>query len=168
MSNLNEKEFYQILEEVPELSHISPELEHELRSHLNDKIRVSRPAKKILEDIIDKNANGRGSQGKMNFYPSPPPSTSCMQLCIGIATKKFGHKRDEIKNRTGFKGLIIEIIEYWIGCGNTNNKTILFTTDWDNVVFNENWKGIVDKYKSQGKEVKIFEVCDDKIIVRYN
>lgn len=82
--------------------------------------------------------------------------------------KKFGHKRDEIKNRTGFKGLIIEIIEYWIGCGNINNKTILFTTDWDNVVFNENWKGIVDKYKSQGKEVKIFEVCDDKIIVRYN
>ena len=167
MTKLNEKEFYQILEEVPELSHISPELEHELSSHLNDKTRVSRPAKKILEDIIDKNANGRGSEGKMNFYPSPPPSTSCMKLCIGIATKKFGHKRDENKNRTGFKGLIIEIIEYWIGCGNINNKTILFTADWDNVVFNENWKGIVDKYKSQGKEVKIFEVCDDKIISRY-
>ena len=54
MSNLTEKEFYKILEEVPELSHISPELEHELGSYLNDTIKASRPAKKILEDLIDK------------------------------------------------------------------------------------------------------------------
>jgi hypothetical protein len=166
MTNLNEKEFYQILEVVPELSHIFPELEHVLKSHL-DETSKPRPAKKILEEIIDKNAFGRGGQGQMNFYPSEINSP-CMELCIGIATKGYGNKRDEKNNRTGFKGLIKEIIEYWISCGSINKRTILLTTEWRDEDFVENWKGIVDKYKAKGKQVIIIEVWNDKYIIRYN
>jgi len=165
MSNLTEKKFYEILELVPELSHIFPELEHVLKSDL-EKTTKAKPAKKILEEIIDKYAIGKGGQGQMNFYPSEVYSP-CMELCIGIATKGFGNKRDENNNRTGFKGLIKEIIEYWITCGSINKRTILFTTEWRDDDFVGNWKGIVDKYKAQGKEVIIIEVWNDNYIIRY-
>ena len=168
MNSLNEIKFHQIIEEVPELTHVLPEqILLELESHSNsDYIKKPRSAKKILEDIIDNFANNKNGQLVMNFIPSNPGG-NCMPLCVGMATKKFGGKRDENKNRTGFKGLITDIIKYWLNCGSVNTRTILYTTDWDNVSFNENWKSIIDTYKAKGKFVKVYEVCDDKLIERY-
>lgn len=166
MSNLTGKNFYEILDEVPELSEILPEIEHYFssQSSSNNK-RIS--AKKILEEIIDSNTNRLDTGGRMNFYPSDK-STGCMELCIGIATKGYGRKREEKINRTGFKGLIKEIIQYWMSCGRVNKRTILFTTELRDDDFNANWKDIVDSYKATGKSVKIIEVWNDNYIVRYS
>ncbi len=168
MNSLNEIKFHQIIEEVPELTHVLPEqILLELKSHSNsDYIKKPRSAKKILEDIIDNYSNNNRSKGVMNFYPSNI-SAPCMELCVGVATKKFGFKRDDDKNRTGFKGLITDIIKYWLNCGSVNTRTILYTTDWDPQAFSENWKSIIDTYKAKGKFVKVYEVCDDKLIERY-
>jgi hypothetical protein len=165
MDNIIEKKFHQILLEIPELAHIFPELEHELNSHL---LENSKPksAKKILEDIIDRNASKSGGQPQMNFYPSEK-KVGCFELCIGIATMGYGFKRDDEKNRTGFKGLINEIIEYWITCGSVNKKTILLTTQWKDDDFEEKWKSIVDAYRAKGKQVIIIEVWKENYIVRY-
>jgi hypothetical protein len=168
MNSLNEIKFHQIIEEVPELTHVLPEqILLELKSHSNsDYIKKPRSAKKILEDIIDNYSNNNRSKGVMNFYPSNI-SAPCMELCVGVATKKFGFKRDDDKNRTGFKGLITDIIKYWLNCGSVNTRTILYTTDWDPQAFSENWKSIIDTYKAKGKVVKIFFVLDDKLVEVY-
>ena len=163
MDNIIVKKFHQILVEIPELAHIFPELEHELNLAKNSKPRL---AKKILEDIIDRNATGRGGQAQMNFFPSEPGG-GCFELCIGIATKGYGYKRDIAKNRTGFKGLINEIIEYWFRCGSVNKKTILLTTQWKDDDFEEKWKSKVDAYRALGKQVIIIEVWKENYIVRY-
>jgi hypothetical protein len=169
MKNSIEKEFQQILLEVPELTHIFPEIEHQLRNDLDEKNKP-KSAKKILEDIIDKNANkvkSKESGAKLNFYPSPLEYGDCEELCIGIATKGYGYKKDDNNKRTGFTGLINDIVEYWITCGVKNKRTILFTTEWRYDDFNKKWKGKVDRYKENGKEVLIFEVYEVENIVKY-
>jgi|LakMenE18May11ns_1017448.scaffolds.fasta_scaffold9726857_2 hypothetical protein len=167
MNSLNEIKFHQIIEEVPELTHISPELEHLLLKHSNlDTSKKNKSAKKILEDIIDNFANNKNGQSVMNFIPSNPGG-NCMPLCVGMATQAYGGKRDEIKHRTGFKGLMIDIIRYWIRCGSVNTKTILFTVQFNNEHFDENWRSILDEYKAKGKVVKVFYVLNDQLIEVY-
>jgi hypothetical protein len=113
--------------------------------------------KKILEDWIDElnNLSNENGPNSFNFYPSTRFG-SCCSVCIGVATKKFGHNRDQDKPRTGFKGLIKEIIGQWLSCSNTND-TIIVTVDWDEEVFEKEWKPIIDRYTSnQNKNVKIY------------
>jgi len=167
MNNLNEIKFHQIIEEVPELTHISPELEHLLQKHSNlDTSKKNKSAKEILEYIIDNFANNKNGQSVMNFIPSKPGG-DCRSLCVGMATQAYGGKRDLKKHRTGFKGLMIDIIRCWIRCGSINTKTILFTVQFNNQHFDENWRSILDTYKAKGKVVKIFYVLNDQLIEVY-
>jgi hypothetical protein len=117
--------------------------------------------KRELEDLIDslngfsKSKSDKKSEHSFNFYPSDIDG-GCHSFCLGIATKKFGHKRDENKNRTGFKGLIKELISYWLTC-NLNKTTIILTTDWDNDVFKELWKDIIESNRRKyNHEVEIY------------
>ena len=110
----------------------------------------------ILEILIDKNEDLLGGNNSFNFYPSDK-MTSCRTLCIGIATKKFGYDRVNGTNRTGFKGLIKSLIEYWFSCGDINKNTILLTEDWDEKNFEKEWKDIIDSYKAKGKVIFIIQ-----------
>jgi hypothetical protein len=108
-----------------------------------------------LEGLIDSVNDGFSKNGFMNFYPSNLKG-GCHTFCLGVATKKFDYKRDKDRNRTGFKGLIKELIAYWFNC-NVNQKTIILTTDWDNEAFEDGWKKIIDSYENNTRhEVEIY------------
>jgi hypothetical protein len=62
---------------------------------------------------------------------------------------------------------MIDIIRYWIRCGSVNTKTILFTVQFNNEHFDENWRSILDEYKAKGKVVKVFYVLNDQLIEVY-
>ena len=104
--------------------------------------------------------NSRTWPGTFNFFPSDKPGGACHEFCFGIATKKFGHNRDVDKNRTGFKGLIKEIVGYWLSCGDINQTSIIHTFDWDEDDFVNNWENIINKYKSKGKNIKIYLISE--------
>ena len=116
--------------------------------------------KSILEDWIDEMNNlGRGQgPSSFNFYPSEEGG-GCHESCIGVATNPFGHNRDKNRNRTGFEGLMKDIIGQWFECDITR-KTILITTDWSEEKFNNEWKQIIDSYTNKNKKVKIYYFLD--------
>jgi hypothetical protein len=119
---------------------------------------------KILEDWIDKINKIGTNKGPstMNFYPSDKTG-DCKILCIGVATKKFGHGRHKDKPRIGFKGLIKDIICQWLNCQITHN-TIIITSDWDSDAFEKEWKQIIDSYCSNSsKKVKIYQFLDSPV-----
>lgn len=121
------------------------------------KNKENQSTKKILEDWIDQINSLEDSKGpnSFNFYPSTN-SASCCNLSVGVATKKFGWSREKDKFRTGFKGLIKNIIVHWFRCNNTQ-KTILITTDWDEDAFDDGWKQIIDDYvNGTGNIVEIY------------
>jgi hypothetical protein len=105
----------------------------------------------------------------MNFYPSAS-EVGCMEFCFAIATNKFGHEYKKDKKRTGFKGLIKELIKYWLSCSSTNKETEIIVLDWDSEAFEKEWKGIVDHYCSKlSKQVRIYEIMesDNSYVKRY-
>ncbi len=117
-------------------------------------------AKSNLEDWIDEmNKLGKGQgPSSLNFYPSEKGAV-CHESCIGVATNPFGHNRDKNRNRTGFEGLMKDIIGHWFNCDNTRN-TILITTDWSEDKFKNEWKQIIDSYTNKNKKVKIYYFLD--------
>lgn len=117
-------------------------------------------AKSILEDWIDEmNRLGKGKgPASFNFYPSEEGGV-CHESCIGVATNPFGHNRDKNRNRTGFEGLMKDIIGQWFECDITRN-TILITTDWSEDKFKNEWKQIIDSYTKKNKKVKIYYFLD--------
>ena len=149
-----------------ELREFLPLIEHLLEGiHPNSKEMKS--ASDLLDEIIDKINSKTGNSIDMNFYPSDN-TVNCQEKCLGIATKGYDYKRDEKKNRTGFKGLIKDIVKYWISCGSVNKSTVLLTTEWREKAFKDDWSAIVDTYKKQGKKIIIIEFGGiDSYIVRY-
>jgi hypothetical protein len=121
----------------------------------------------LLETIIDKFNSDKGISSNRNFYPSTK-KIDCKEMCLGIATKGYDYKRDVKRNRTGFKGLIKEIVKYWINCGAINKTTIILTTEWRDKAFKDDWLEIVDTYKKRGKKVVIIEFGGiDNYIIRF-
>jgi hypothetical protein len=136
---------------------ISDEHFFELNSLFNE--RDGRTLKDQLEDLIYSINNRSQGAGNTNFFPSNL-NGKCQSFCLGVATKKFDHKREKDRNRTGFKGLIRELIAYWFTC-NVNQKTIILTTDWDNEAFEDEWKAIIQAYKNNTRhEVEIYLIIE--------
>ena len=127
-----------------------------------DKLK-SKPGtlKKELENIIDHINTSSSGTTSFNFYPSDN-STDCKEYCLGIATKKFGHDRLKDKNRTGFKGLIKELVQYWLKCGRINQTTIIIVTDWDGEEFEKEWLDIINARVATGKTVKVYQILNNK------
>jgi hypothetical protein len=164
-------------QETKSLEYLSKEIQSSIKSlNINDeeeslldfekffRNKENQSTKKILEDWIDQiNSHEKGKgPNSFNFYPSKN-SVSCCNLSIGVATKKFGWSREKDKCRTGFKGLIKDIIGHWFRCKNTN-KTILLTTDWDKDAFEDGWKQIIDDYvDGTGNEVEIYYLLDKPV-----
>jgi len=165
MQNQVQQKFLNLLHYDQDLREFHPLIEDLLKDNHNGKEIKS--AKELLDKIIDKLNSNNEDGNKMNFYPSDK-ETNCKQLCLGIATKGYECKREEKKNRTGFKGLIKVIVKYWINCGSINKTTILLTTEWRENSFKNDWVEIVDSYKKQNKKVIIIEFGGiDSYIIRY-
>ena len=147
-----------ILEELEYLNHEYPKIIYRIFSS-GDTIKGKKFVKKDYENLIDELNKNSDGPSTFNFYPSDKKG-GCHEFCFGVATKKFGHSHDLEKNRTGFKGLIKEIIGYWLSCGNVNQTTIIHTLDWDEEAFEKDWEGIINKYKSKGKEIKIYQIFE--------
>jgi hypothetical protein len=156
------KSLSEILEDVPGVGGIFEHLEESLS---NSK---TRSISKILEDFIDDDSSTKSqSGGSYNFYPSLNKDGDCKEICVGVATRSFGSKWDDDKLRTGFKGLMKEMVQYWENCGSINKTTILLTTEWRDFDFNNDWKDIVDNHVSRGKRVIIIQVIQSGKIRTY-
>jgi len=115
--------------------------------------RNGKPIKEILNQIINNPSTIPSfSNNKINFYPSETLGGGCQSICVGFATKGFNSDRDK-KKRTGFKGLMQDIIIYWLNCGKCsansrlcNRTTILFVTEWNSSSFKNSWEKIIDGY----------------------
>ena len=157
MAQQEKIELQRLYNELEVLNNEFPEILHGFRTDNNfDRKKF---VKKDYENLIDRLNSGSGP-GTFNFYPSDKTDGACHKFCFGIATKKFGHNRELDKNRTGFKGLIKDIIGYWLSCGNINQTTIIHTLDWDEEDFVKDWEDIINHYRNNGKNIKIYEISE--------
>ena len=139
----------------PQLVDDFPEIEHDLQFDKKDR---KQSVKKTLEELIDKINNKKGNLS-INFFPSKTDG-ACHEILLGIATKKFGHNCDKAKLRTGFEGLIKNIIICWLRCYEVNKSTTIITMDWDEPNFARDWLEIIESYKSKGKKIRIFQISE--------
>jgi hypothetical protein len=101
----------------------------------------------------------------MNLYPSNYKGT-CQTFCLAIANKKFDKPRKGLE--AGFKGIMLELVAYWFSCLSVNKKTLILTSSWDNNIFDENYKNIIDQYtRVHNKRVFIVEVGPTGFFPRY-
>ncbi len=115
-----------------------------------------------LDEFRNVLAGGRG--GVMNLYPSDV-SIGCMRLCVGIAS--LGWKKPRGGNRTGFSKLMDDLLLYWLSCNNANKITVIFSNDWYDSGFNDEWKNKVDAYVSSGKKVVIIWLSSNGPVLNY-
>lgn len=119
-----------------------------------------------VEIFLDNLRNTYGNKtGNINLYPSNEKG-SCKSFCLAIATRPFEEKRDGLK--TGFKGLMLSLCAYWIGCLPINRTTLILTSDWNTRKFADYYKEIIDNYVNvHGKKVFIVEVDAAGFFLRY-
>jgi hypothetical protein len=118
-----------------------------------------------LKDLRNRCDKGFG-ESTMNLFPAKNEKGVCHSFCLGIANKKFDKPRKGLDS--GFKGIMTEMIAYWFDCLNTNKKTLILTSTWDNEIFVGNFKKIIDVYtKIHNKQVFIIEVGPTGFFPRY-
>ena len=126
--------------------------------------RKPRSIEDKLKDLRNSYDSDYG-QSKMNLYPSSNKG-ACHPFCLAIANKKFDKPRKGLDS--GFKGIMLEMAAYWFSCLSVNKKTLILTSTWDNEVFDENYKNIIDQYtRVHNKRVFIIEVGPTGFFPRY-
>lgn len=120
---------------------------------------------KLLEEL-NRSAGGHGWPS-FNLYPSEDRS-ECHRVCIGIATRDFGHNCSS-NNQCGFSGLMLNLIGHWFTCYNNNKFTLIITPDWNTSQFEKDWKSIINSHCSTGKRVLIVEfIASNRFLVRHS
>lgn len=118
-----------------------------------------------LNDLRDRYESGERFGGSMNLYPSDKKG-SCQSFCLAIASKKFDKPRKGMES--GFRGIMLEMAAYWFSCLSVNKETLILTSTWDNAVFEESYKKIIDNYtRVHNKRVYIIEVGPTGFFLRY-
>jgi len=126
--------------------------------------RKPRSIEDKLKDLRNRYDSDYG-QTAMNLYPSDNKG-ACHPFCLAIANKKFDKPRKGLDS--GFKGIMLEMAAYWFSCLSVNKKTLILTSTWDNEVFGENYKNIIDQYtRVHNKRVFIIEVGPTGFFPRY-
>ena len=145
-----------------EIISILKDLAHDELPNLLD--RKPRSIEEKLKDLRDKYDSGYGKPS-INLYPSNNKSV-CHSFCLAIANKKFDKLRKGLDS--GFKGIMLEMAAYWFSCLSVNKKTLILTGTWDNEIFGENYKNIIDQYtRVHGKKVFVIEVGPTGFFPRY-
>ena len=145
-----------------EIISILEDFANDERDYLNkEKARSIEDKLKDLRNRYD----SRNGQFTMNLYPSDRKG-SCHSFCLAIANKKFDKPRKGLES--GFKGIMLEMAAYWFSCLNVNKQTLILTSTWDNDIFDENYKNIIDQYtRVHNKRVFIIEVGPTGFFPRY-
>ena len=119
---------------------------------INDK--SSLPA--VINESID---NFADNMGRINMIPGEPGA--CHPLCISKAFDKWGAK-------TGFKNIASQTITYWLSCAKINRFTIIFTSAWDELDFNQRFR---EKFNAQcsdpNKNVCIILTTSQGVSIQY-
>ena len=145
-----------------EIIKILEDLANDERDNFGD--RKPKSIEDRLKDMRNRYDSGFG-QTTMNLYPSDNKG-ACHTFCLAIANKKFDKPRNGLDS--GFKGIMLEMAAYWFSCLSVNKKTLILTSTWDNEVFGENYKNIIDQYtRVHNKRVFIIEVGLTGIFPRY-
>ena len=101
----------------------------------------------------------------MNLIPSDK-KVDCHSFCLAIANKKFDKLRKGLD--CGFRGIMLELSAYWFSCLKVNEETLIITSSWDNDVFDEQYKKIIDNYtRVHNKNVIIIEFGPTGFFKRY-
>lgn len=145
-----------------EIIKILEDLANDERDNFGD--RKPKSIEDRLKDMRNRYDSGFG-QTTMNLYPSDNKG-ACHTFCLAIANKKFDKPRKGLDS--GFKGIMLEMAAYWFSCLSVNKKTLILTSTWDNEVFGENYKNIIDQYtRVHNKRVFIIEVGPTGFFPRY-
>ena len=145
-----------------EIISILEELANDERDNFRD--RKPRSIEDKLKDLRNRYDSGY-FQTRINLYPSENKG-ACHPFCLAIANKKFDKPRKGLDS--GFKGIMLEMAAYWFSCLSVNKKTFILTSTWDNEVFSENYKNIIDQYTQvHNKRVFIIEVGPTGFFPRY-
>jgi hypothetical protein len=126
--------------------------------------RKPRSIEDKLKDLRNR-YDSENRQSRMNLYPSDRKGL-CHTFCLAIANKKFDKPLKGLES--GFKGIILEMAAYWFSCLSINKKTLILTSAWDNDIFDENYKKIIDEFtRVHNKKVFIIEVGPTGFFPRY-
>ena len=91
----------------------------------------------VINESIESMAD---SMGEINMIPGVPGG--CHQLCISKAFGKWGANN-------GFKKIANKTITYWLSCAKINRFTIIFTSAWDELDFNQRFR---NKFNAQSND----------------
>ena len=91
----------------------------------------------VINESID---NFTDNMGRINMIPGEPGG--CHQLCISKAFGKWGANN-------GFKNIASQTITYWLSCAKINRFTIIFTSAWDELDFNQRFR---NKFNAQSSD----------------
>jgi hypothetical protein len=117
-----------------------------------------------LSDLRNRYESKYGSS-TMNLIPSDKKG-ACHTFCLAIANKKFDKLRRDLN--CGFRGAMLEMSAYWFNCLSVNKETLIITSSWDNDIFEEQYKKIIDSYRTaHNKAVIIIEFGPTGFFKRY-
>ena len=106
-----------------------------------------------------------GFGSSINLYPSNYKG-ACHSFCLAIANKKFDKPRKGLDS--GFKGIMLNLFAYWFSCLDINDTTLILTSDWDNEIFENQYKEIIDSYtQTHNKKVYIIDAGPTGFFLRY-
>jgi hypothetical protein len=127
-------------------------------------VEKSRSIEDKLKDLRDR-YESKYQGPSMNLIPSDIKG-ACHSFCLALANKKFDKLRKGMD--CGFRGIMLEMSAYWFSCLAVNKETLIVTSSWDNDVFDEQYKKIIDSYtKSHNKTVVIIEFGPTGFFKRY-
>ncbi len=147
------EEIFRILEE---LTNGNSEM---FEDHESQRIEVK------LNDLRDRYDSANGGNSPMNLYPSSHKS-QCHKFCLAIASRDFERPRRGLES--GFRGTMLDMAAYWFSCMGINETTLILTSDWDNIVFESQYRKVIDNYSIvHRKKVVIIEVGPTGYFLRY-
>ena len=110
----------------------------------------------VINESID---NFADNMGGINMIPGVPGG--CHKLCISKAFGKWGANN-------GFKNIASQTITYWLSCAKINRFTIIFTSAWDELDFNQRFR---KKFNAQcsdpNKNVCIILTTSQGVSIQY-
>jgi hypothetical protein len=86
----------------------------------------------------------------------------CHKYCVSLASGKWNSRKN------GFKGIVNRTNELWLKCGHKNRGTVILTSAWDEIDFNQNCRNIFDaQTNNQTKTVCVILVTANDIAMLY-
>lgn len=145
-------------------SRVGREFDREFDEGKSKKSLVDRIFDIIREELVD-------CKGHINAIPASDFGP-CADLCVTLAelgvTRNITENTRPIHKLSMGKAMLLQAAQ-WFHC--QNEETLIFTRDWDDDVFDADFKGLLDAYKGAYprayKKVFVIEISRSGFILRY-